>query len=99
MLEALFAGGWGVIAASTLVLGAVVGVLWKVPEPLVAGVMAFGAGGLVSTLAFELVLEAHATGGLVPTLAGFLAGAATYVVVIGGVLAAALLRKRKVLFE
>lgn len=80
MLEALFAGGWGVIAASTLVLGAVVGVLWKVPEPLVAGVMAFGAGGLVSTLAFELVLEAHATGGLVPTLAGFLTGAATYVV-------------------
>ncbi len=79
MLEALLAGGWGVVAASALVLGAAIGVLWKVPEPLVAGVMAFGAGGLVSTLAFELVLEAHETGGLVPTLAGFLAGAAAYV--------------------
>jgi ZIP family zinc transporter len=41
--------------------------------------MAFGAGVLISALAFDLIDEAEATGGLTATLAGFLAGAATYV--------------------
>lgn len=41
--------------------------------------MAFGAGVLISALAFELVDEAERTGGLGPTAAGFLAGALLYV--------------------
>jgi zinc transporter, ZIP family len=45
----------------------------------VAIVMAFGAGVLISALAFELVEEAEAAGGLWPTVAGFLAGAVVYV--------------------
>src|SRR4051812_135684 len=41
--------------------------------------MAFGAGVLISALAFELVDEAERSGGLGPTVAGFLGGALAYV--------------------
>ena len=79
MLDVLVAGAVGLGAASFLVIGAVIGWFARVPVGAVAGVMAFGAGALISTLAFELVGEAHAVGGLLPTLGGFLAGAIIYV--------------------
>ena len=79
MLDALAAGGIGLGAASFLVLGAAIGWFVRVPVPLVAGVMAFGAGALISTLAYELVAEANDVGGLWPTIAGFLLGAIIYV--------------------
>jgi zinc transporter, ZIP family len=79
MLEALVAGGMGLGAASFLVLGAAIGWFVRVPTGVVAGVMAFGAGALISTLAFELVAEAHAVGGLAATLTGFVGGAVIYV--------------------
>ncbi len=79
MLEAVVAGAIGLGAASFLLVGAVIGWFVRVPTGVVAGVMAFGAGALISTLAFELVGEAHAVGGLAPTLGGFLTGAIIYV--------------------
>lgn len=79
MLETLAAGAVGLGAASFLLLGAAIGWLVQVPTGVVAGVMAFGAGALISTLAYELVAEAHAVGGLAPTIGGFLAGAVIYV--------------------
>jgi ZIP family zinc transporter len=42
-------------------------------------VMAFGSGVLISTVAFDLMEEAAATGGLTATATGFLAGAVVYV--------------------
>ncbi|MER3389459.1 MAG: ZIP family zinc transporter [Microcella sp.] len=94
MLEALTAGAAGLGAASFLVVGAALAWTLRVPDSVVAGIMAFGAGALVSTLAFELVGEAHSTGGLVPTLGGFLAGAVIYVLA-DVALAAAGARSRK----
>lgn len=79
MLEALAAGAVGLGAASFLVLGAAIGWFVRVRPGVVAGVMAFGAGALISTLAFELVAEAHAVGGLAATLTGFVGGAVIYV--------------------
>ncbi|GAA1729448.1 ZIP family metal transporter [Microcella frigidaquae] len=79
MLETLAAGAVGLGAASFLLIGAAIGWLMQVPTGVVAGVMAFGAGALISTLAYELVGEAHAVGGLAPTIGGFLAGAVIYV--------------------
>lgn len=79
MLEALAAGAVGLGAASFLIVGAAIGWFVRVPTGVVAGVMAFGAGALISTLAFELVGEAQAVGGLLPTLGGFLGGAVMYV--------------------
>jgi ZIP family zinc transporter len=75
----LEAGAWGLLAGGALVLGALIAWFVHVPQRVVAGVMAFGAGVLISALSFDLVDEAEATGGLTATVVGFLAGAVTYV--------------------
>jgi zinc transporter, ZIP family len=74
----LQAGGWGLLAGSALLLGAAVGYLSRVPQRLVAAVMAFGSGVLISALSFELMDEAYRRGGFGATALGFLAGAAVY---------------------
>jgi ZIP family zinc transporter len=73
------AGLWGLLAGGALVIGALVAWFVRVPKAVVFSVMAFGAGVLISALAFDLVDEAETTGGLAPTLVGFLAGALAYV--------------------
>jgi ZIP family zinc transporter len=73
------AGAWGALAGGALVVGAAVAWFVRVPRPVVASVMAFGAGVLISALSFDLVDEAETTGGLTATACGFLAGAVTYV--------------------
>jgi ZIP family zinc transporter len=75
----LEAGLWGLVGGAALVLGAAVAWFVRVPAKIVAGIMAFGAGVLISALAFELVDEAVREGGAVATAVGFLAGAAVYV--------------------
>ncbi|MEV7430469.1 MULTISPECIES: ZIP family metal transporter [unclassified Nocardioides] len=75
----LQAGGWGLLAGGALVVGALVAWFVAVPQRVVAGVMAFGSGVLVSALAFDLVDEAERTGGLAATATGFLGGAVVYV--------------------
>ena len=74
----LQAGMWGLIAGSALVIGAAVAWWVRVPRLMVASVMAFGAGVLISALSFDLVAEAEQLGGLAPTVLGFLAGAVAY---------------------
>jgi len=74
------AGLWGLLAGGALVVGAAVAWLIRVPRLVIAGIMAFGAGVLISALAFDLVDEAEQQGGLAPTLVGFMAGAVVYVV-------------------
>ena len=60
MLEAF---GWGFLAASSLIVGCGVALVWPVgPRPL-GLVMAFGSGVLISAVAFELVQEAWDTDG------------------------------------
>ncbi|MGY2701970.1 ZIP family metal transporter [Nocardioides sp. HB32] len=76
----LQAGLWGLLAGGALVVGALVAWFVRVPRPVVASVMSFGAGVLISALAFDLVAEAESTGGLTATLIGFLGGALVYVV-------------------
>lgn len=75
----LQAGGWGLLAGGALVLGA--GIAWvvRVSTRVVAAVMAFGAGVLISALAFDLVDEAERSGGLTATVLGFLGGSVAYV--------------------
>ncbi|BDI23634.1 ZIP family metal transporter [Herbiconiux sp. L3-i23] len=80
MSDWLLAGVSGLIGASTLLLGAAIAYFVHVPRSVVAGVMAFGAGVLISALAYELVEEANDVGGLLPTVTGFLAGAVLFVV-------------------
>jgi ZIP family zinc transporter len=75
----LEAGLWGLFAGSALVMGALVGWFLQLPQRIVASIMAFGAGVLISTLAFDLVDKAEAVGGLVPTVLGLVSGAVAYV--------------------
>ena len=75
----LEAGFWGTVAGAALVVGAAVAWFVRVPRWVVASVMAFGAGVLISALSFDLVDEAETTGGLTATVWGFLGGAVTYV--------------------
>ena len=74
----LQAGLWGLLAGGALLLGAFAGVRFAAPQRLVAAVMAFGSGVLISALSFELMDEAIATGGFAATAAGFLIGAVIY---------------------
>lgn len=74
----LQAGLWGLFAGGALVLGAAVGYGVKLPQKIIAGIMAFGSGVLISALSFELMEEAFHQAGLMPTAIGFFAGAVTY---------------------
>jgi ZIP family zinc transporter len=74
----LQAGGWGLLAGSALMIGAALGYLAPVPRKVIASVMAFGAGVLLSAVAFELIAEAHEQAGIWPTTGGAVAGAVVY---------------------
>jgi ZIP family zinc transporter len=80
MPMAIQAGLWGLLSGSALLIGALAG--WFVPmsKRVVAGIMAFGAGVLISALAFELMDEAWERGGFTPVAGGFLGGALLYTV-------------------
>jgi ZIP family zinc transporter len=73
------AGLWGLLGGGALVLGALVAWFVRVPQAVVAAVMAFGSGVLISAVAFDLMAEAADTGGLLAAAVGFLGGAAAYV--------------------
>jgi ZIP family zinc transporter len=78
MMLALLAGFWGLLAGSALLIGAAVGYFAKLPQRLIASVMAFGAGTMISALAFDLMGEAFKRGGLDSTAAGFIGGSIVY---------------------
>ena len=78
MPEPLQAGLWGLVAAAALPLGALVALLLPVPRKAVALVLAFGAGALVSALAFDLSEEAFRAGGTFVFGAGLAVGALAY---------------------
>ena len=50
--------GWGTLAASSLVIGALVALRFRISLPVIGLIMAFGGGVLISAVAFDLVQEA-----------------------------------------
>jgi zinc transporter, ZIP family len=72
------AGFWGLVAGSALLLGALLGFFTTVPPSLIASVMAFGSGVLISALSFDLMDEAYRRGGFDAAAVGFISGAAVY---------------------
>src|SRR3982750_284312 len=72
------AGLWGLLAGSALLIGAAVGYFTALPRRLIAAVMAFGSGVLISALSFDLMDEAYKRGGFDSTALGFLSGAIIY---------------------
>ena len=83
MPAALQAGLWGLLSGSALLIGAIVGWYAPLSRRVVAAIMGFGAGVLISALSFELMDEAwqrssEAGSGFAPVGAGFLAGALVF---------------------
>lgn len=74
------AGLWGLLGGSALLAGVSVAYLVALPQRLVAGIMAMGAGVLISAVAFDLMDEAYQRGGFDSTGLGFLGGAAIYTI-------------------
>ena len=70
--------GWGALAASSLVLGALLGLARRWPPVAVGSVLAFGAGALISAVSFDLVEEGAALGGPGTIGLGLAVGALTY---------------------
>lgn len=50
--------GWGLLAASSLVIGALAALLLRIDRQVIGLIMGFGAGVLISALSFDLVEEA-----------------------------------------
>lgn len=78
MPEWIIAGGWGMLAASSLLLGALIG--WFVPlkRRTVATIMAFGSGVLIATVANDVMESSAARGGLLAATCGMLIGALVF---------------------
>jgi ZIP family zinc transporter len=69
---------WALLAASALLVGAVVGIAIRLPRRLVSTVMAFGAGALISAVAFDLTDEAFQRGGTIVLGIGLASGATSF---------------------
>ncbi|MDO8736050.1 MAG: ZIP family zinc transporter [Thermoleophilia bacterium] len=76
----LEAGFWGLVGGSALLLGALVGYFTDLPKRIIAGIMAFGSGVLISALSIDMMDEAFALGGFDSTAIGFLGGALLFTV-------------------
>ena len=76
----LTAALYGAVASSAFFLGVVIALVAAPPRRLVAAIVAFGSGVLVSALTFELMEEAFTEGHPTVTIGGFLLGAVIYVV-------------------
>lgn len=70
---------WGMLATSSLVVGGLIASWFNLSKRFLGIIMAFGAGSLISAIAYELVFEAIKSGrGSYFAAAGFFAGSATY---------------------
>ncbi|MBB5789912.1 ZIP family metal transporter [Jiangella mangrovi] len=71
---------WGLLASSSLIIGALIVLARPLPQRLVALVMAFGAGVLISAVAYDLVEDAFEESNGWVLLTGLIAGAVTFYV-------------------
>jgi len=72
--------GWGALSASSLVIGAFLGLARDWPRQFIGLVLAFGAGALISAVSFELFDEGASVGRLRSVAFGLAAGALVYFV-------------------
>jgi ZIP family zinc transporter len=71
--------GWGTLAASSLVIGAIIALLFRIGLRTIGLIMAFGVGVLISAVAFDLVDEAFGmSSGNGWVIAGIFAGCAVF---------------------
>ncbi|RJU00147.1 zinc permease [Arthrobacter frigidicola] len=71
---------FGVVASSALIIGALIGVRFDLPKRLLAILLSFAAGSLITALAFELFEDAFEHGGIWRAAIGLAAGAIVFTV-------------------
>jgi ZIP family zinc transporter len=69
---------FGVIASSALVLGALAGGRLQIPKRVLAAMLAFAAGALITALSFELFEDSYEQGGIWRAALGLIAGAVVF---------------------
>ena len=69
----------GILGASSLFLGASVGVFWRPNKAFSAAIMAFGSGILLAVLAFEITDEVYQESGFLPLVSGFFLGGLLFI--------------------
>lgn len=78
MLEAVWAFGWGMAAASGVLVGAILGLIANLRHRAIAAVMSLGAGLMLSVATVKVASEALRVAGAASTVVGILAGAAMF---------------------
>ena len=71
---------FGIIASSALIIGALIGMRFDLPKRLLAILLSFSAGALITALAFELFQDAYEKGGIWRAAVGLLVGALVFTV-------------------
>ncbi|WP_008313818.1 cyclic nucleotide-binding domain-containing protein [Leptolyngbya sp. PCC 6406] len=72
----------GILGASSLLIGALVGVYWQPGRVFSAAIMAFGSGTLLSAIAFDITQPVYESSGFWPILTGFAMGGTLFTLVI-----------------
>ncbi len=71
---------FGAVASSALIIGAAIGVRFELPKRLLAMLLAFAAGALITALAFELFEDSYERGGIWLAAIGLFVGAIVFTV-------------------
>lgn len=72
----------GFLGASSLLIGAVLGICWKPDRVVTAAIMAFGSGTLLAAIAFDITRPVYDKTGFWPILIGFVLGGALFTIII-----------------
>jgi CRP-like cAMP-binding protein len=72
----------GLIAASSLLVGAIIGIGWQPGRAFTAAIMAFGSGTLISAIAFNIALPVYQSGGFWPLVLGFTLGGTLFTIIV-----------------
>jgi CRP-like cAMP-binding protein len=72
----------GLLGASSLLIGALLGICWQPGRVFSAAIMAFGSGTLLAAIAFDITQPVFEAAGFVPILVGFTLGGILFTVII-----------------
>jgi CRP-like cAMP-binding protein len=72
----------GLLGASSLLIGAILGICWRPGRVVTASIMAFGSGTLMSAIAFDIAQPVYEAAGFWPILVGFVLGGTLFTGII-----------------
>jgi ZIP family zinc transporter len=88
IMEALWAFCWGLVAASGVLVGAVLGLTTRLRHRGIAATMSLGAGVLLSLASFKVASEALVLAGAASVVGGIIFGGATFSIANAALIAA-----------